>query len=151
MRIEASNPQEYIDQVPEERKAAFEKLRKTILENLPAGFEEEMSYGMIGFVVPKSIYPAGYHCKPNPSLPFVSIASQKNFIGFYHMGMYADNDLYDWFTKAYTAQSKYKIDMGKSCLRLKRMDDIPYELIGELMQKMTPQQWIDVYEAAFKK
>lgn len=146
-----STVNEYIKALPEERKAAFTQLRKIILANLPVGFKEEMNYGMIGFMVPHSLYPSGYHCDPKLPLPFVNIANQKNFIAFYHMGMYANKDLYDWFVDEYAKHSKYKLDMGKSCVRFKKMEDITYELIGEVMQKMTVQDWIKLYESNFKK
>ncbi len=151
MQIKAENPIEYIDQVPEYRQEAFKKLRDTILKNLPQGFEEYMNYGMIGYVVPESIYPAGYHCTPKLPLPFANLASQKNFIGFYHMGVYANPELYKWFTEEYAKRCKYKFDMGKSCVRLKRMNDIPFDLIGELMQKISVEDWIKTYEEQYKK
>ncbi len=151
MQIKASNPEEYIKKIPEERQEAFKKLRAVIQENLPEGFEEGMNYGMIGYYVPKSIYPAGYHPTPDLPLPFANIASQKNFLGFYHMGVYASPELYKWFTEEYAKRCKYKLDMGKSCVRLKRMDDIPFDLIGELMQKISVQDWIETYEANYKK
>ena len=150
MKYSADSPKDYIDQLPEERKKAFNKLRKTVLDNIPKGFEECMNYGMIGYVVPKSIYPAGYHCDPKLPLPFTNIASQKNFIALYHMGIYADQELLQWFQAEYAQQCKYKLDMGKSCIRFKRMDDIPYDLVGKLMQKMTPNDWITLYESAIK-
>lgn len=115
-----STVNEYIKALPEERKAAFTQLRKIILANLPVGFKEEMNYGMIGFMVPHSLYPSGYHCDPKLPLPFVNIANQKNFIAFYHMGMYANKDLYYWFVDEYAKHSKYKLDMGKSCVRFKK-------------------------------
>ena len=150
MKYSADSPKDYIDQLPEERKKAFNKLRKTVLDNIPKGFEECMNYGMIGYVVPKSIYPAGYHCDTKLPLPFANIASQKNFIALYHMGIYADQELLQWFQAEYAQQCKYKLDMGKSCIRFKRMDDIPYYLVGKLMQKMTPNDWITLYESAVK-
>lgn len=146
-----SDIENYINKLPEDRKEVMQKLREVVNANLPEGFEETMSYNMPGWVVPKSIYPAGYHCKPNPPLPFLSIASQKSHIGFYHMGVYADEKLYKWFVEEYPKHAKRKLDMGKSCIRFKKMDDIPYELLGELVSKMTPQDWIERYEEAFKK
>jgi hypothetical protein len=143
--------QEYLDQIQPERKASFDQLRKVILLNLPKGFKEEMSYGMIGYIIPHSIYPAGYHCDPKLPLPFASIANQKNFIALYHMGLYAKKELLDWFVKAYSEKCKYKLDMGKSCVRFKKMEDIPFDLIGELMQKMTSEEWISIYENNIKK
>ncbi|MBB6480168.1 DUF1801 domain-containing protein [Spirochaeta isovalerica] len=151
MQISASNVQEYMDQIPEERKDAFRKIRQVILDNLPEGFAEEMSYGMPGFVVPHSIYPAGYHCKPEEPLPFISLASQKNFIALYHMGIYSDENLLNWFREEYAKTCRTKLDMGKSCIRLKKMDDIPFGLIGELATKITVSQWIEIYESSVKK
>ena len=151
MKIKASSVHEYLNNIPEERKVAMNKLRKAILDNLPNGFSEELSYGMVGYVVPHSIYPAGYHCSPELPLPFVSIASQKNFIAFYHMGIYANEELLNWFAGEYPKHCKRKLDMGKSCIRFKKVDEIPYSLLGELITKMTVQDWIDTYEKAFKK
>ena len=150
MRIEASSPLDYIDKVPEDRKSAFSKLRDTIIENLPDGFAETMSYGMIGYVVPHSIYPEGYHCDTSLPLPFISLASQKNFIGFYHMGIYANEDIMHWFVDNYKKLVPSKLDMGKSCVRLKKMDQIPYQLIGDLCKKISVEQWISTYETAIK-
>ena len=137
--------------VPEDRKEAFTNLHQTIVSNLPEGFEPGISYGMLGYVVPHHLYPAGYHCKPSEPLPFVSIASQKNSINFYHMGIYADATLLNWFVAEYPKHSKQKLDMGKSCIRFKKLDQIPYDLIGALMQKMTAEQWIALYEHNLKK
>jgi len=150
MQSSAKTPQEYINELPEDRKEPFRKLRDVILENLPAGFEEVMSYGMIGYVIPHSIYPKGYHVDPKLPLGFMNIASQKNFIALYHMGMYGSGSLVEWFEDEYPKYSKTKLDMGKSCIRFKKPDQIPYQLIGELAGKMTPRQWIDIYEELFK-
>lgn len=147
MKVEANSVEEYLENIPEERKPAFNKLRNVILKNLPDGFEECINYGMIGYVVPHQLYPKGYHVKPELPLPFCNIASQKNFIAFYHSGLYANPELHEWFTAEYAKTAKYKLDMGKSCVRLKKMDDIPFELIGELMSKMSVQQWIALYES----
>jgi hypothetical protein len=144
-------PQDYIDALPEDRKQAILDIREALLTNLPQGFREEMSYGMLGYVVPHTLYPQGYHCDPKLPLPFISLASQKNFIALYHMGLYADKDLLAWFIKEYPKHSKAKLDMGKSCIRFKKVGDIPVGLIGELAAKMTVQEWITVYENAFKK
>ncbi|AEA42675.1 DUF1801 domain-containing protein [Fluviicola taffensis] len=143
-------PEELINNAPEERKDALIKLRKTIQDNIPKGFEECISYGMIGYVVPHSLYPDGYHCDPKLPLPFVSFASQKNFIAFYHMGMYADPELLNWFVNEYQQVSKTKLDMGKSCVRFKKPDQIPFELIGQLVTKITPEDWIKTYEKNYK-
>ncbi len=149
MQTDAKNPQDYLDALPEERKAAMNQLRKTVIENLPNGFQETMSYGMLGYVVPHDLYPKGYHCKPELPLPFINIASQKNFIAFYHMGIYADKSLYDWFVTTYPKHAKMKLDMGKSCIRFKKMDDIPFELIAELVSKISVEDWISTYESNF--
>ncbi len=151
MQSEAKIIQHYLDEIPAERKDAFSKLRETILANLPKGFVEEMSYGMIGYVVPHSIYPKGYHCDPKLPLPFFSIASQKNFIALYHMGLYADTELLEWFINEYPKHSKTKLDMGKSCIRFKKVDQIPYMLTGDLMKKMSLKQWVMVYEENYLK
>ena len=151
MKIEAKTVTQYLEQVPEERKSHFNQLRKVILENIPEGFSEEMNYSMLGYAVPHSLYPKGYHVKPELPLPFVNIASQKNFIGLYHMGIYANQEILDWFVEEYPKHCKYKLDMGKSCIRFKKMEDIPYELIAELMQKITVQDWVDIYESQIKK
>lgn len=151
MTSSATSPEQYINEAPEDRREALEKLRTTILENLPKGFQEGMGYGMIGYSVPHTIYPAGYHCDPKTPLPFMSFASQKNSINLYHMGIYADKQLYDWFVAEFPKYSKKKLDMGKSCMRFKKVEDIPFELLGELSKKMTPEQWISLYESAFRK
>jgi hypothetical protein len=151
MTSKAQSPEEYINEVPEERKGAIERLRAVILKNLPKGFEEGISYGMIGYYVPHSIYPNGYHCDTKLPLPFMSFASQKNSINFYHMGIYANKDLYDWFVSEYPKYSNMKLDMGKSCVRFKKIEDIPFELIGQLVQKTSVESWINTYEAVFKK
>jgi uncharacterized protein YdhG (YjbR/CyaY superfamily) len=151
MQIESISIDDYISKIPEERQEVFRKLFNTISDNLPEGFSQSSSYGMIGWGVPLEIYPAGYHCAPGTPLPFISIASQKNFIAFYHMGIYAKPDLLDWFVEEFPKYSKRKLDMGKSCVRFKKMDDIPFELIAEVSKKMTVQDWIDCYEANFKK
>jgi len=151
MKIEANTPEEYIEQLPEDRKEPMRRLRQIILDNLPKGFEEQMSYGMLGYVVPHSIYPKGYHVNPKLPLPFINLASQKNNISLYHSGVYADNALMQWFTDEYGKIIKTKLDKGKSCLRFKKIDQLPYDLIGELVSKMTVEQWIEIYEAALKK
>lgn len=151
MQIESISIDDYLSKIPEERQDVFRKLFDTINNNLPEGFSQGSSYGMIGWAVPLETYPAGYHCTPGTPLPFISIASQKNFIAFYHMGMYAKPDLLDWFVEEFPKYSKRKLDMGKSCVRFKKMDDIPFELLAEVSKKMTVQDWIDCYEANFKK
>jgi len=150
MQSLAKTPQEYIDALPDDRKAVVSKIREVILENLPAGFEETIGYGMLGYVVPHSIYPKGYHCNPKVPLPYINLASQKNFIALYAMCIYGESTLKDWFTGEYPKYCKTKLDMGKACIRFKKMDDIPYQLIGELCAKLTPQQWIEICERVTK-
>lgn len=141
---------EYLASLPEDRQVIMTKLRNLFLNRLPEGFEEAISYGMIGYVVPKSIYPSGYHCDPKLPLPFISMASQKNGISIYHMAMIEDNEVLQWFTQTYPQHCKTKLDMGKSCIRFKKLDDIPYELIGQLAEKMDVKAWIDLYESKIK-
>ncbi|MCI5056624.1 MAG: DUF1801 domain-containing protein [Flavobacteriales bacterium] len=143
-------PQKYIDQLPEERKAPVQKLRSVILDNLPPGFKEEINYGMLGYVVPHSVYPKGYHCDPKLPLPFINLASQKNYIAVYHSGLYADEKTMKWFTNEYPKHCSRKLDMGKSCIRFKKIEEIPYDLIGELATKWTPEEWIQLYESKLK-
>ena len=143
--------QDYINGVAEDKKEAFIKLQQTIKKSLPVGFEETIIYNMIGYVVPLKTYPEGYHCDPKSPLPFITIAAQKNFIAIYHMGIYADPDLLNWFTNEYPKHAKYKLDMGKSCIRFKKADAIPLDLIGELVSKMSVAQWIDLYSRKFRK
>jgi hypothetical protein len=140
----------YFNALPDERRQAMVQLREVLLNNLPQGYEEAMAYKMPSYVVPHALYPSGYHCDPKQALPFISIASQKNFISVYHMGLYADSDLYNWFTTEYPKHAKSKLDMGKSCIRFKKPEDIPFDLIGLLLSKMKPQDWIAVYEKSFK-
>ena len=151
MQYKAHSPEDYINQVPEERQNALKKLRKTIKDHLPNGFEEGIQYGMIGYYVPHSIYPDGYHCTPKEPLPFMSFASQKNSINLYHSGIYAKPQLHDWFVSEFPKYSKRKLDMGKSCIRFKKTEDIPFDLIAELCTKLTVEEWIDIYESAIKK
>jgi len=140
-----------LENIPEERKEAFNRLHQIIVDHVPAGLEPGISYGNLGYVVPHSLYPAGYHCKPSEPLPLAWIASQKNSINFYHMGIYADPKLMDWFVAEYPKHSNQKLDIGKSCMRFKKPEHIPFELLGQLMGKMTAQQWIDMYESLYKK
>jgi uncharacterized protein YdhG (YjbR/CyaY superfamily) len=151
MQSKATTVDQYIAEAPQERQEALQKLRATILKHLPKGFEEAMGYGMAGYAVPHSIYPAGYHCTPHLPLPFMGFASQKNSINFYHMGIYADETLYNWFLAEYAKFSKKKLDIGKSCMRFKKPEDIPFDLIGELVSKISVQDWIATYESKFKK
>ena len=151
MQSKATTPEQYLSELPEDRKEAMLKLRNAIKENLPQGFEEVISYGMLGYVVPHSIYPSGYHCNPKLPLPFINLASQKNFIALYHMGIYANKNLESWFVSEYPKHVKSKLDMGKSCIRFKKMEDIPFDFIGELAAKLSVEDWISIYEKAFRE
>lgn len=151
MQSKATTVEAYLQELPADRLPAMEALRKAIKKNMPKGFQEQMNYGMIGYVVPHKLYPKGYHCNPTDPLPFMNIASQKNFIAVYHMGIYANPALLNWFTAEYGKRAKGKLDMGKSCIRFKKPEQIPVDLIGELAAKMSPAEWIDLYEKVLRK
>jgi uncharacterized protein YdhG (YjbR/CyaY superfamily) len=151
MRIEANGPEEYIQNAPEERRPYLLKMREVIQNNIPDGFEEGFSYGFPAWVVPLSVYPDGYHCKKEEPLPFISYASQKNFVALYHMGLYANPELMEWFVAEYPKHCSTKLDMGKSCIRFKKPEKIPFELIGELVRRMSSEEWISIYEANIKR
>ena len=151
MKSEAETPEAYIAQLPEARQGPVQRLREVILKHLPEGFEETINYGMIGYVVPHSRYPEGYHCDPDQPLPFINIASQKNHIALYHSGIYANPELQKWFVAAYAREVSGKLDMGKSCIRFKKPEHIPFKLIGDLCEKVTVDAWIDTYERVVKR
>ena len=151
MQSKATTVDAYVAELPEDRQKIINEFRKVIKKNMPKGFQECMNYGMIGWVVPHSKYPAGYHCNPKDPLPFMGLASQKNSVNFYHMGIYGDPKLLKWFTDAHAKASPKKLDMGKSCVRYKKQEDIPFTLIGELAAKLSPDQWIAQYEKMLKK
>ncbi len=142
---------EYISQLNDKRQIPVKKLRDIVLANIPPGFDESIANGMLHYCIPLSTYPNGYHCSDNTPLPFISIASQKNYIALHHMGIYANKKLLNWFVGEYPKHSKYKLDMGKSCIRLKKMEDLPFELIAELMTKISVQKFIEIYEKAIKR
>ena len=146
MKAQGTTVEDILKNLPEDRLQPFNKLHEVIVKNLPEGFEAAISYGGLGYVVPHAIYPAGYHCKPEEPLPFAGLSSQKASINFYHMGIYAEPKLLEWFVNEYPKHSKQKLEMGKSCVRFKKMQEIPYELIAELMQKISVAQWIERYE-----
>lgn len=150
MKSTATTPDAYLESLPDERRPIITALREVILKNLPKGFEEQMSYGMLGWVVPHSRYPAGYHCDPKLPLPFLNLASQKNHISLYHSALY-EGELLNWFRAEWPKHSSKKLDMGKCCVRFKKPEDVPLALIGQLVSKVTPQQWIDYYEENVKQ
>lgn len=147
----AATVDSYVDSLPVASQEVINRIRSVIKKNLPKGFAECMQYGMIGYSVPLSMYPKGYHCDPSQPLPFISLAAQKNSINLYHMGMYADPAMAEWFSGAYQKEVKKKPDMGKSCVRFKDPAKIPFELIGKLVSKMTPADWVKLYEKSFRK
>jgi len=151
MKADGKTVHDILVNVPKDRVEAFNKLHDVIVKNMPKGFEAAISYGGLGYVVPHTIYPEGYHCKPSEPLPFAGLASQKNSINFYHMGIYSDPKLLEWFVSEYPKHSNQKLDMGKSCVRFKKLDEIPFKLIGELMKKMSVKDWIKTYEIKLKK
>lgn len=151
MQSKATTVEQYLAEVPEDRQAVMRSLHEAVLKVLPKGFEPAIGYGMMGYVVPHSVYPAGYHCNPKDPLPFAGMASQKNHISFYHMGIYADPDLLAWFQQEYAARVKGKLDMGKSCIRFKKAEQVPVDLLAELCSKMSVQDWISIYESQIKR
>lgn len=151
MQLKAASVDEYLEKVPDDRRAVLVELRKVIKQNIPKGFAEVLSYNMPGYVVPHSKYPAGYHCNPKDPLPFMGFASQKNFVALYHMGLYADPVLMKWFVAEYPKHVKTKLDMGKSCVRFKKPDQVPLKLIGELVSRMSADEWISLYEKNLKR
>ncbi|GAB6106642.1 DUF1801 domain-containing protein [Fusibacter bizertensis] len=147
MHSDASTVDNYIKALPQERQEPMERLRGIFKKELEAlGFEEGMGYGMISYWVPFSLYPQGYHCKPEQPLPFLSIASQKNFIAVYHLAIYSDETLLQWFQAQYPKYTTAKLDMGKSCIRFKKSSTIPYELFDILAKKISATDWIKLYE-----
>jgi hypothetical protein len=151
MQSKATTPEAYIKSLPADRQAAVSELRKEILKNLPKGFKEVMGYGMLGYVVPHTLFPKGYHCDPTKPLPYMNLGSQKNFIVLHHIGIYGSKELLKWFVTEYPKHSKAKLDMGKGCIRFKKMDQIPYKLIGELAGKLTAKKWMEIYEKHLKR
>ncbi len=151
MQSKATTVEQYLAELPSDRKNIITEIRNGFKKHLPKGFEEGMSYGMIGFYVPHKLYPKGYHCNPTLPLPFINIASQKNHIAIYHMGLYASKEVLSWFETEWGKHSAKKLEMGKSCLRFKKAEEVPLKLIEALAKKISLQQWIDTYEKAFVK
>ena len=151
MTSNANTPEEYINELPKERKEVIQKITAVIQKKLPVGFEARMGSGMLSYHVPHKIYPGGYHCNPELPLPFINVASQKNFVALYHMGIYANKELLNWLVAEFPRHSSKKLDMGKCCIRFKNLNEIPYELIGLLVTKMTSVEWIELYEKNVKR
>ena len=141
----------YINSLEIDRKNPMIELIDVVEKNIPKGFEKMMNYGMPSFVVPHSLYPNGYHCDTTLPLPFIGIHNLKSSISLYHMGLYADSELLSWFKSQDMKYSNTKLDMGKSCIRFKKFNEIPYELIGIVSTKMTVKNWIDIYEQNIKR
>ena len=149
MQSKAKNVKEYLAELPADRRAAVQAIREVILKNMDkaGGLEEGMSYGMIGYVVPHSVWPAGYHCDPSLPLMMAAVASQKNHFALYLMCVYGNEEVQDWFRKAWTAAGK-KLDMGKGCVRFRKIEDVPLEVVGELFRRMTVAKFLGVYQKA---
>ena len=145
MTSQAKTVEEYLQALPGDRRAAISTVRETILANLPKGYEVRMNYGMIGYVVPHSIYPAGYHCNPAQPLTYASLGSQKNHIALYLMCVYGHAETAAWFRKAWEATGK-KLDMGKACVRFKRLEDVPLEVVGQVIARTPVKQYIATIE-----
>ena len=142
---------QYIDRVEAKWKDSFITLKEVIDRHIPSGFELEMQYDMPSYVVPLATYPDGYHCKKDTPLPFISIAAQKKHIAVYHMGIYADPKLLTWFQEEYPNHMDTKLNMGKSCIRFTNPSKIPFQLIGELVSKLTVEDWIEMYVGELTK
>ena len=157
MQSSATTPEAYLASLPDERRATVVAVRDVILANLDPAYTETMAYGMLGYSLPHSVYPAGYHCNPKQPLPFAGLASQKNYISLYLMGLYigaeGSEETTDtqWFREAWAASGKKKLDMGKACVRFKKLDDIPLDVIGEAIRRVPAQRYIALYEQALKK
>ena len=147
MQSKATTVKAYLAELPEDRRHALEAVRKVILKNLDKGYAESMTYGMIGYFIPHSVYPPGYHCDPKMPLPFASLASQKNHMSLGLMSLYGNMAQFSWFQSEWAKTGK-KLDMGKACIRFKTLDDLPLELIGEAVRRSPAKAYIDHYEKA---
>lgn len=157
MQSSAATPQAYLAALPDERRAILTAVRDVILANLDPQYAELMQYGMLSYVIPHSIYPVGYHCDAKQPVPFAAIASQKNHISLYLMGLYVGcagtdetNDA-TWFREAWTASGKKQLDMGKACVRVKKIDDVPLDVVGEAIRRMPTQRYLALYKATLAK
>lgn len=146
MQSKSTTVEAYLKSLPEDRRAAVEAVRKVIRKNLPKGYAEGMQYGMIGYYVPHEVYPAGYHCDPREPLPFAGLASQKNHLSLYLMSIYMDSELQERFVRSWKATGK-KLDMGKACIRFKRLEDVPLEVVGEAVRSVPVGSYVERYEA----
>jgi|688.fasta_scaffold710222_2 hypothetical protein len=149
MTSKAATVEEYLAKLPDDRRAALVAVRNVILDNLDPDIEERMSYGMIGYAVPHSVYPAGYHCDPKMPLPVAGLASQKGHMSLYLMSLYGDPKLKEWFETEYLKTGK-KLDIGKSCVRFRKLDDLPLALIGKAFKKTNAKAYIRLYEETLR-
>ncbi|MCC6321189.1 MAG: DUF1801 domain-containing protein [Phycisphaerales bacterium] len=147
MQSKAATVARYLAELPEDRRAVISAVRRVILENLDEGYAEGMQYGAIGYFVPHSIYPAGYHCDPRQPLPFAGLGSQKNHLSLGLMCCYSDSEENRWLRAAWVKAGK-KLDMGKVCIRFKKLDDVPLEVIGEAVRRVPAAKYIAIYESA---
>lgn len=151
VQSKAATPAQYLEELPDERRDVMTALHDIIIANLRGGFEPVMNYGMLGYVVPHSVYPAGYHCNPKQPLPYMSLASQKQYISVYHMGLYAESGALDWFQSEYAKRVEGRLDMGKCCVRFRKPGLVPVELIGELAGRFTAGDWVAQYERVIRQ
>jgi hypothetical protein len=147
MTSQATSVEDYLASLPEDRREALEAIRQRILQNLPEGMEEGMQYGAIGYYVPHSVYPAGYHCDKKQPLPFAGLASQKNHMALYLFGVYMSPEDEQWFRESWLATGK-KLDMGKSCVRFKKLEDVPLGVVGEAFSRRSTNEFVELYEKA---
>lgn len=149
MQSKAKTVDQYLAGLPTDRRDALNEVRRVILRNLPKGYEEGMQYGMIGYYVPHSVYPPGYHCDPKQPLPFAGLASQKNHMSMYLMCIYGDPEHQKRFQEEWLATGR-KLDMGKACIRFKKIDDVPLEVVGGAIKRVTVKKFIEYYESTIK-
>jgi hypothetical protein len=142
MKSNAASVEEYLAELPPERRAALQDVRQVILKNLDKNYEEGMQYGMIGYYVPHRIHPAGYHCDPKQPLPFAALGSQKNHLSIYLMCVYGGTELRDWFESAWAKTGK-KLDAGKACIRFKRAEDLALDVIGEAVRRVPAKRYVE--------
>jgi hypothetical protein len=145
MQSKATTVEQYLAELPKDRREAIQAVREVILRNLPKGYEEGMQYGMIGYYVPHSLYPPGYHCDPKQPLPYAHLASQKNYMSIYLMCVYAGGEQQAWFREEWQKTGK-KLDMGKSCVRFRKLEDLPLPLIGKAIKRASVKKFITFYE-----
>ena len=150
IKSKAKSVREYLDSLPEDRRAMIRAVREVILKHLPKGYQEIMQYGMISYAVPLSLYPPGYHCGKDVPLPYACLASQKNYLSLYLCNIYGDKGTEKWFRTEFKVRGK-KLDMGKSCVRFKKVEDLPLDVIGKAIARTPVRDFIALYEKAIKR